>query len=71
MNRQGVKSSNLKSVGYDAGTATLEVEFTNGSVWSYADVPADVYADMMKAGSVGSFFAKAVKPKFDGTKVSA
>lgn len=29
MNRQGVKSSNIKSIGYDAAKQLLEVEFTN------------------------------------------
>jgi hypothetical protein len=68
MNRQGVKSSNLKSVGYDAATSTLEVEFSNGTVWQYAAVPGDVYRDLMKAPSVGSYFAREVRGKFEASK---
>ena len=33
MERNYVESSNLKSVGYDVNSSTLEVEFHNGAVW--------------------------------------
>lgn len=64
MERSEVKSSLLKSVGYDAATGTLEVEFSNGPsrVYQYADVAPEKFAEMMAAKSVGSFFLKAVKP---------
>ncbi len=40
--RDPVVSSNLASAGYDAETRTLEVEFSNGAVYRYGDVPYDV-----------------------------
>jgi KTSC domain len=33
MERQPVSSSNLKSVGYDPRSRTLEIEFHNGGVY--------------------------------------
>lgn len=56
MNRVPVSSSNLSSVGYDPATATLEVEFLNGGVYQYFNVPAYVHAGLMSATSHGSHF---------------
>lgn len=47
MKRQSVSSSNLRSVGYDPETKTLEVEFQNGSVYQYFNVPPQVYKGLM------------------------
>ena len=35
-----VRSSALRSVGYDQEQRVLEIEFTNGAVYRYFDVPA-------------------------------
>lgn len=51
MNRTPVSSSNLKSVGYDESSKTLEVEFLNGTVYQYSGVPASVYQGLMSASS--------------------
>jgi hypothetical protein len=67
--RTPVKSSNLKSVGYDEKTSTLEVEFATGTVFQYADVPKKVFGAMMTADSVGSFFANNVRQAYPGMKV--
>ena len=42
LTRQPVRSSNLKAIGYNVETQTLEVEFLNGHVYSYAGVPAAI-----------------------------
>lgn len=66
MNRTQVTSSNIKSIGYD-GT-TLEVEFKNGAIWQYKDVPREKYDELMSAPSIGSYFAKNIKGKFEEEK---
>ena len=68
MERKPVISSNLRSVGYADGT--LEVEFKSGAVFQYKNVPEHVYADMMNAASIGSFFSKNVKDSFVSSKVT-
>ena len=62
--RTAVESSNIKSVGYDADTQTLEVEFTHGTFYRYAGVPEKTFGDMAKAESVGKFFAANVRDAF-------
>lgn len=61
MNRQNVKSSNLASVGYDAQTQTLEIEFLNGGIYQYFNVPNTVYTSLMAASSHGQYFDRYIK----------
>lgn len=64
MKRTLVVSSTIRSVGYDEGTRTLEVEFNNGSTYQYDDVPAKEYRALLSAESVGKQFHKSIKPNF-------
>ncbi len=61
MNRQPVNSSTISSVGYDAATATLEVEFQTGQVYQYFDVPEHVYQELTNASSPGAYLASNIK----------
>ena len=61
MNRISVSSSNLRSVGYDPSTSTLEVEFNNGGLYQYSGVPQSVHAGLMAASSHGSYFDAHIK----------
>ena len=63
-----VKSSNIKAVGYDTPSKTMRVEFLNGAHFDYHDVPADAHTACLKAESVGSHFAKHIRPKFKSVK---
>jgi len=55
MYRQKVNSSNIESIGYDAQSSILEVEFTSGDVYQYYDVPEHLYQEFMHASSLGGF----------------
>ncbi|MFO7190295.1 MAG: KTSC domain-containing protein [Pseudomonadota bacterium] len=57
-----VASSNIAAVGYQNGT--LAVQFTNGRLYHYSDVPPEVYAEMLAASSVGKYFASNVRGKY-------
>jgi len=61
MNRTPVTSSNLKAVGYDSASSTLEVEFAHGGIYQYLNVPASKYAALMAASSHGSYFDANIK----------
>lgn len=61
MNRERVTSSNIASIGHDPDTNTLEVEFKNGTVYQYSDVPATVHAELMAASSHGTYFNAHIK----------
>jgi hypothetical protein len=59
--RSPVQSSSIETIGYDSDSETLEVEFKNGSVYQYFDVPHHVYEAMLSSGSVGSYLAQSIK----------
>jgi len=56
MQRVTVVSSNIASTGYDEENHIVEVEFLNGRVFQYADVPKELYESFMNASSKGKFF---------------
>jgi hypothetical protein len=59
MERQPIKSSNIKSAGYDG--SVMEVEFADGKVYEVADVTPDMYARFLGTASKGSWYHKNVK----------
>ena len=64
MERQSVKSRILRSVGYDDSIRALEIEFQNGLVYQFLDVPPKVYADLMHSGEIGKYFTDKVRTRF-------
>lgn len=69
MERVQVESSNIASIGYDGNTSTLEVEFLNGSVYQYYDIPEYIYDELMSAASHGSYLASNIKGTYSYSKV--
>lgn len=69
MVRLSVKSTNVKSVGYDPETKTLEVEFRTGGVYQYPNVPPAMYADLLASDSIGRFVATVVRASRKGVKI--
>lgn len=61
MNRVQVLSSNLASVGYNAQTQTLEIEFLSGTIYQYFNVPESIYSGLMSASSHGRYFDAYIK----------
>jgi len=69
MDRQIVSSSNIVSVGYDAASETLEVEFQTGSIYQYYNVGQGTYDEFMAAPSKGKFLAYQIKNAFPYSRV--
>lgn len=64
-----VKSSNIKAVGYDAGSKALTVEFHGGAQHIYEDVPPEKHAGMMEADSPGRYFHANIRNAHKSSKV--
>jgi hypothetical protein len=64
MRRARVKSASLTSVGYDGRRRRLEVEFRQGSLYWYFDVPAAAYRDLLAAPSLGAHLNRHIKPVY-------
>ena len=64
MNRTPVRSSNIRSIGYEPETRALEVEFHSGGVYQYSGVPENVHHGLMRAASKGAYFHDHIKDRY-------
>ncbi|NYT74957.1 KTSC domain-containing protein [Halomonas sp. QX-2] len=69
MKKVQVESSNIASIGYDADSETLEIEFLNGSVYQYYNIPENIYDGIMSAASHGGYLASNIKGQYSYSKV--
>jgi len=69
MERTPVQSSNLAAIGYNPDTAILEVEFLNGSIYEYKNVPQGVYDEFISASSHGSYFNREISKNYPYEKI--
>lgn len=64
-----VSSSNISRVRYDEKSSTLEIEFHNGRIYQYFDVPAGIFDGLTRAESKGQFFSQQIKGHFRYARV--
>jgi hypothetical protein len=74
MKRNSVSSSHVATVGWEASeddpkVGTLEVEFNNGAVYQYQDVPEGKFHGLREAGSVGTYLLSNIKGSYSYSKV--
>ena len=69
MNRTIIESTMIRSIGYDADNATLEVEFNSGAIWQYYDFPESIWYEFEGTDSKGKFFHKEIKNQYSESQV--
>lgn len=69
MQRKYIESTMIDSIGYDASSATLEIEFKSGVVWQYYDFPESTWHEFDGAESQGKFFHVHIKGNYRETQV--
>ena len=62
-------STNLESGSYDPDTQTLTIVFQSGGTYEYTGVPQGIVEGLKRSGSPGSYFHRAIKPRFAGSEV--
>jgi hypothetical protein len=67
--RQPVHSHALAAVGYSKRLHALEVEFVNGAVYRYSNVPPEIYRDLLVAPSKAQFYDANVRGHFPAVHV--
>lgn len=70
MLRTNIKSSNIKSYGYDPNSQILEVEFNNGGLFHYLNIDQKAVNEFENAESKGNYLHSCIKGKFVCKKVS-
>ena len=67
--RQPVHSHALAAVGYSKRLHALEVEFVNGAIYRYSNVPPEIYRDLIGAPSKAQFYDENVRGHFPSVHV--
>ena len=69
MDRNQVASSNIRSIGYDMQSQTLEVEFLSGWVYQYYGVPEFLHQEIMQASTKGQFLNQYIKNAYPYSRI--
>ena len=64
-----VNSTNLSAVGYDSETNLLTIEFNDGGLYEYYNVPQNIYNELMSAPSKGKFFHRFIRDTYRTVKI--
>lgn len=64
MDRIPISSSNIRSIGHEADSLTLEIEFVNGRIYQYSGVPTHEYEAFISADSKGRYFNAQIKGRY-------
>jgi hypothetical protein len=69
--REAISSSALAAAGYSKRRHILEVEFVNGAVYRYLNVPPSVYRDLMSAVSKARYYDSNIKGNYTSFRLRA
>lgn len=69
MIRHPINSSNIRSIGYDSESQTMEIEFHTDGIYQYFNVPESIHNALMSASSHGSFFHHHIKDRYKWRKI--
>jgi hypothetical protein len=69
--RVPVESSALATVGYSKKLRALEIEFRNGSIYRYLEVPPDVYQALLTASSKARCYDENIRHKYRSQHVKS
>ena len=59
-----MRSSVIRSVGFDRSGGVLEIEFNDGDLYQYRGVPEFLHRGLMVAESKGAFFNSRIANRF-------
>ena len=60
----------LRLVGYDVRSGVLEVVFNTGDKYQYKGVPADEFAGLMSAESIGQYMHRYIIDHYDYERIN-
>jgi hypothetical protein len=70
MVRKPVDSTTMRSVGYQAKSRILEIEFDSGVVYQYLGVAARIHEQLLEAESKGRYFNSEIRDVYPYVEVS-
>ena len=67
--REPVASAVLSTAGYSKRLHVMEIEFCNGAIYRYLDVPADVYRGFLSADSKAQYYDWNIKGRYRAFRI--
>lgn len=67
--REEVDSTGLSAVGYSRRLRALEIEFQDGLIYRYLDVPFSIYRALLSAESKAGFYNQQIRGRFHCLRV--
>lgn len=64
-----VDSSNVSAIGYDADNAILKIQFKNGNLYEYYDVPQFEFDGLLNSDSKGNYGHQNIYNKYRQQKI--
>ena len=58
-----IQSSHLAYIGYDPDSMTMQIQFKNGSLYTYQNIEPETYNAMMGSGDPGKYFTDIIRPQ--------
>ncbi len=65
-----LQSKAVTTAGYDAATQRLQLEFSNGRVYEYFDVPRSVFDWLIRVSDKGAYVSRMLTPRYRYQEVS-
>jgi lysyl-tRNA synthetase, class II len=66
-----VESTMLLTIAYDLDRQFLQLEFRDGAIYHYFDVPPHVYQGLISAPSKGGYFNRTIRGRFVHVRLKA
>jgi KTSC domain len=67
--RECVASRAIAAIGYSKRLQILDIEFLNGAIYRYEEVPRSVYHELMEADSKAHYFHQHIKGRFKSSRI--
>ncbi len=64
MKMQRVDSSAVSRVGYEEPEHLLRLEYSNGGVYDYLEVPEEEVGRLLQSESIGRYVNRRIKPRY-------
>jgi hypothetical protein len=64
MKMERVDSSAVRRVGYEEPDHVLRLEYANGGVYDYLEVPEEEAERLMASDSIGGYVNRRIKPRY-------
>jgi hypothetical protein len=67
--RESVDSTAIATIGYSKKLRALEIEFVNGAIYRYLEVPSFLYRELTKANSKARFYDRNIRGRYRSVHV--